>query len=571
MPRADLHKGRITIETEWRDRDLVRQIPGVKWDRDTKLWSLPVSWANCLALRGVFGESLELGPELADWGWRELNHRVQPATEARNLALDPNNDCEGDPRLFSFQRTGVRFLVAAESAVLADDMGSGKTVQTIVALETLNAYPALIVAPLSVKGSWADEFEKWAPNRKVSVVAGSAAKRRKALAEPADVYIVHWDILRHHSRLAPYGSIRLSDKEKEPGELNRTWQAVVADEAHRAKDPKAKQTRALWAVGDSAVHRFALTGTPLANNPADFWAILRFVSRTEWPSRSKFIDRYCSTAWNAFGGVDVVGLRPETREEFFAVVDPRFLRRVKEQVLTHLPPKVYMRREVELSPKQKKAYKALKEDMVAQLDSGTLMAFDPLTLQARLSQVAAAYPVLEPDDEGRLQVTELTDPSAKLDVLDEILDDSDHPVVVFAESRKLIELASARLTKREIPHGCITGTVSEEDRERAKRNFQAGHLKALLLTTGAGSEGLTLTAAPELVFLQRPWSLVQSRQAEDRVHRPGAERWESITITDIVAVGTVDEDVRDTLEGKSDMLEQITRDKEALRRWLTAS
>jgi SNF2 family DNA or RNA helicase len=564
MPAAELVGNRIVLDTEYRDRDLIRAVPGARYDKDTREWHVPVSWANCLCLRGVFGDRLVLGDELRAWAEREVTTRVGPATANRDAALDPAEDCEGDERLYPYQRTGVRFLVSAESAVLADEMGTGKTVQTIMALEAQGAYPALVICPNSVKGTWAAEYARWAPDRKVVIVGGGAVTRRKQLDQDADVYVINWEALRIHSRLAPYGSVRLTDKEKTPGELNRVWGAVVADEAHRAKEPKSKQTRALWAIGKSALHRYALTGTPVANNPADFWALLHFVSPEEWPARTKYIDRYCLTAWNAFGGVDVVGIRAELREEFFKVVDPRFLRRSKEVVLPWLPPKVHLTRKVEMPAKQAKAYKELRDGMVAELDSGIMMALDSLSLLGRMSQMASSYAEVQPDGSIRL-----SEPSGKLDELDAILDElGDEPVVVFAASRQLIELAQARMVKRGVSYGLITGAVSPADREWAKEAFMAGRLQVLLLTLGAGAEGLTLTKARHLVFLQRSWSLVENLQAEDRIHRPGAEQHDSVFIHEIVATGTVEEDLLSALEAKGDMLEQVARDKELLRKVL---
>jgi len=564
VPRAEIFNGRITVETEYRDKDLIRGIPGSKFDGASRMWSVPLTWAHCLQLRGVFGERLELGPELEAWGYRELNERVAPAMLARDYAMDPESDMPGDQRLYGYQRAGVSFLRLAGSAILGDEMGTGKTVQTIMTLEDADAYPALVVTPKSVKGSWAREYERWAPHRKVIVVTGNAPQRRKLLAEPADVYIIHWEALRLHSRIAGYGNIRLEDKDKEPGELNRPWAAVVADEAHRAKEPKSKQTRALWAIGESAERRYALTGTPIANHPGDFWALLHFVAPDEWPSKTKFIDRYCLTAWNAFGGVDVIGIRPERREEFFRIADPRFLRRSKAIVLRDLPEKVYIRRDVEMTPKQAKAYKELKGDMLARLDSGSLVVTDSLTELTRLAQLASAY--LEVDGDQAL----LSEPSSKLDELEELLSDlGDEPVVVFAASRQLIDLADARLVKRGISHVRVTGSENDTERDWAIRSFQGGHARVILCTLGAGSEGITLTRARNLVFLQRSWSLVQNRQAEDRVHRPGAEEHDSIRIFDLVAPGTVEEGVLDALAAKGDRLEEVTRDDEALRRLLT--
>lgn len=566
MPRAELVNGRIALETEYRDRDLVRAVPGAKFDAAARSWSAPLSWGTCKALRGIFGERLELGSELEKWAWNELETRVGPALAAREAALSPENDTDGDPRLYPYQRTGVAFLAVAGSAILADEMGTGKTAQTIATLERLGAYPALIVAPNSVKRSWLREFDKWAPHRDVRVVSGSAAKRRKALEPGADVYVIHWDVLRHHSRLAPYGNIRLTDEEKTPKELNRAWRAVVADEAHRGKDPKSKQTRALWAASADADHRFALTGTPIANHPGDFWSLLRFVAPDEWPSKSRFIDRYCLTTWNPHGGIDIVGIRPELRDEFYSVVDPRFLRRPKDLVLSWLPPKVRITRTVEMVPKQRKAYHEMRKGMLAEVDSGVVMGLDPLTKLARLQQFANAY--AEVDEDGKVTLSE---PSGKLDSFMEFLADvgTDEPVVAYAASKQLINLAAARLEKAGIAYGRVTGDESEDVRDFHVRNFQAGQTRVLLCTLAAASEGITLTRARYLCFLQRSWSLVENRQAEDRIHRPGAEQHERVFIIDFITEETVEENLLGALEAKDGRLEEIARDKETIERMLS--
>lgn len=581
MPSCDLDGDHIAIHTEYRDKDLIRKLPGAKWHAASRTWRAPLSWSTCQALTGIFGDRVSVSEELGAWAAREYSERVLPSWEARERALDPENDTEGDERLRSYQRTGTAFLSIAGSAILADEMGTGKTVQTITALEDLDAFPALVVAPNSVKHVWFKEYEKWAPHRSVQVIHGSANKRRKQLEEPADVYVINWEALRLHSRLAGYGSIKLKrckdcDKKRgediketkcevHPRELNRDWAAVVADEAHRAKSPKAKQTRALWSIGDKATHRFALTGTPIADTPDDLWSVLRFVSPEEWPARTRYIDRYCETDWNFWGGMDITGLRESTRAEFWSIVEPRFLRRPKEAVLPHLPPKTYMERRVFLKGKQKKAYKDLSDHMLAQLDNGVLVATDPLTVLGRKTQLSAAYAEL--DEEGEIRLAE---PSAKLDELEEVLAETgDEPVVVFASSRQLIELAEARLLKKEIPCGVISGAVPPEVRGDVIDEFQAGRLKAVLLTYGAGAEGLTLTAASTLVRLQRSWSYIEDQQAEDRVHRPGAEAHDRITIVDIVADGTVDEDQMTTLDGKESRAEEIVRDQETLRRLIS--
>lgn len=566
----DQERGDIVITSEWRERELCKAVPGARWDNDARRWRMPLSWAACIAARGVFGPGLAVGPLLAEWSRVEYDGRVAPALalrEARDIQpIDPY-----PAKLYPFQRAGAAFLTAASSALLADEMGLGKTAQTIVALGALHAWPTLVVCPNSVKRTWVSELLTWAPGVEAVVVGGGAAARKKQIAafctlldEGRDaVLIVNWEALRLHSRLSGYGSIRLSDDEKTDRELNLIgWASVIADEAHRAKQPQAKQTRALWAVGKNARHRFALTGTPIANSPEDLWAIMRFVSPDEWPSKTRFIDRYCILSWNAFGGMDVTGLRSETRGELFRFLDPRFIRRPKSAVLTELPEKTYVRRHVELTPKQRKSYDDLRDHLLTMLDEGALVASHPLQRLTRLIQFASAHATL--DEGGNLSLAE---PSATLDDLELVVEEmGGRAVVIAAESRQLIELAALRLQKSGVSHGLITGAVAPADRQVTIDRFQAGDLQVVLLTMGAGGEGITLTAADTIVFLQRSFSSVKNVQTEDRIHRIGQR--EAVTVIDIVAVDTVQERVLDVMLQKGARLEEVARDAETLRTWL---
>jgi SNF2 family DNA or RNA helicase len=143
-------------------------------------------------------------------------------------------------------------------------------------------------------------------------------------------------------------------------------------------------------------------------------------------------------------------------------------------------------------------------------------------------------------------------------------DFGDDSVAVCAVSRQLIELLSARLTKAKISHGLITGAQNEDERQQAVDDFQSGKIKWILFTAQAGGVGITLTAARRLVMLQRPWSLVDHKQAMDRVHRIGSEIHDSIVIMDYVTEGTIEERVIDVLDTKADNFEQIVHDKAQL-------
>jgi SNF2 family DNA or RNA helicase len=214
----------------------------------------------------------------------------------------------------------------------------------------------------------------------------------------------------------------------------------------------------------------------------------------------------------------------------------------------------------------------MRDHMIAELEEGgALVAPSVLTQTTRLIQFANSYAVLETDSTTGEMKTTLAEPSCKVDALmDDIKsgDFGDDSVAVCAVSRQLIDLLSSAMTKAKIPHGLITGAQNEDERQQAIDDFQAGRIKWILFTAQAGGVGVTLTAARRLIMLQRPWSLVDYKQAIDRVHRIGSEEHESILITDYVTEGTIEERVIQVLETKADSFEQVVRDKEQLLKTL---
>jgi len=577
------------ITADWRFKELCKSIPGAGYDGKTQLWKIPVSWTACLALRSTFRDDLVLGPRLSEWATNERAVRIDPSTQLRELEQLP--DEEGDQDLFPHQRAGVKFLATAKRALLADEPGLGKTAQAIRAIKALQeqgeaVFPALIVCPNTLKKNWQREFAKWWPEGKINVqvIKGTATQRRKQFEENADVYVINWESLRSHSRLAPFGSVALARCKACGGHDERVTEArcdvhvrelnnldfkvVVADEMHRSKDPKSKQTRALWAATGDAQIRFALTGTPMANNVLDLWSILHWLSPEEWPSKTRWIDRMVDTMLNAFGGMMVLGVKPTMEAEFQATINPRMRRMLKARVLPWLPEMMFERRDVEMSAKQAKAYKDMRENMIAELESGdTLVASSVLTQTTRLTQLASAFAEMVVDEvTGEIKPI-LSEPSCKVDaVMDDIKegDFGDDSVAVCAVSRQLIELLSARLTKEGIAHGLITGAQSEDERQKSIDDFQSGKTKWILFTAAAGGVGVTLTTARRLVMLQRPWSLVDHKQALDRIHRIGSEIHDSVVIMDYVTEGTIEERVLQVLETKADNFEQIVHDKAKL-------
>lgn len=563
----------IQVSTTWLEGETIKKVPGKRWNGTRKFWTVPLTWTACIQLRGVFGQDLHIGDNLRLWAFQEKKS-VQNRMDIREDTAAPG--WAGNPNLYEYQRAGVYFLTQG-SALLGDEMGTGKTIQM---LETLrmqeDSLPALVICPNSVKRNWGKEAKKWLPTAVPYVVEGTATNRAKLLAaaakDPKALVIINFESVRLHSRTAGFGSIALTAKEEEDKDLNKIpFRTTVVDEAHRIKDPNSKQTRAIWAAASTSIRRYALTGTPLANNPSDLWAIMHFVSPDDFPAKSAFVDRYCETSFNGWGGLVIDGIHKENKDEFYKIFDPFFRCTPKALVLPQLPPKVRVTWEVELSPKSKKAYDQLAAAGIARLDDGSLLLSKAdIATQTRLLQFSSAYmeqvgTKLNKKTGEMEPVFEMRDPSPKIDLLMEWLEaNPGKQVAVAAEHSQLIRLAEKRLDLAGITYAKITGDVAQWDRDIQLQHFQEGKLQVILFTIKAGGVGLTMTAADTIIFLQRSWSMLENLQTEDRVHRIGAEVHQKIMIIDMITRGTIEEDQIARLIVKAERLEEITRTKARL-------
>lgn len=592
----------IGVKTVYNDRDRMVQVPGSRWDKANNLWKVPLTWAACLQLRGVFGADLILHDNLKQWAWNERQARIDPVTDLREaLQLDPYHvldpfidevEAGSGLRLKPFQRAAVAFLYENKCAGLLDSMGSGKTITLIRTIQLLaklkqDPFPVVVICPNSLKHTvWERELALWAPELTVSVVDGSASVRRKQLQVKADVFIINWDSVRLHSRLAPYGSVRLTDKQKEPKELNDLGpRTVILDEAHRLRNvgskqiteedgsshtvPQSQQVLAAWAVAHQAEFRYVLTGTPVNNHVGDLFGLLHTIEPTWFPAKTKYLDRYAEKSFGLWGGVEILGLKAQNEPEFRSITEPLYRRIPKEVSLPQLPPKLPpMVRETPMTPKQAKAYQQMEATLLAALNE-LLVAPNPLSQLTRLSQFAAASAEITGRKEDGSAIIELTAPSGKVDDLVDLLEElGDEPLAVTAVSRQLLELAATRLTKEKISHGLVTGAQAPFERAQAIQAFQAGQKRVILFTLGAGAEGITLTRANHLLFMQKDFSPLLNAQAEDRVHRIGSEIHEFVQIIEQRTPGTVEERKVEILRGKEDRIEEVVRDREILKRLL---
>jgi len=564
-PVLELVNDEFMLVTNPRESDTVKQIPGARYIKEAGAWRLPKGMGPVSMAGGLFGGRLQWGPQIIEWGKAERARLAE--LEVLKTAELPFNPEGWAARLYDFQRNGSAWAWKGRRALLTDDMGTGKTVQLSSALKLIAltdpaaTWPVLIICPNSMKHKWAEELEKWGPEHGgIVVVGGTPTQKRKQFAADASIWIINWESLFRHSRLAPYGSTTLSEAERTEKELDEIgFKTVIADEIHRACDPNAKQTRAWWNLSHKAVASLAASGTPIRNKPDDLWSIGHGLWPEDFATKSKWVSRYCHSGQNLYGGFEVWGWNAATQGELFSYLDPKMLRRTKAEVLPQLPETVFSTRYVELDPKQRKAYDSMEQEMMSVVDGDPVLAGTPLELRIRLTQLAGGTPVIE---DGK--VTALTKPSCKVDAMLDILDEAPgEPLVVFSRSRLLIELCGRILEQKKITHTYITGAVPPAERGQNVALFQEGEAQVALCTFGAGAEGITLTRANRMVRLDLSESMIQNKQAPDRINRIGQEA-KKVEVIDLVALGTVEEDIRaasgpDGL--KEENLEGLLRDR----------
>jgi SNF2 family DNA or RNA helicase len=527
----------------------------------------PASWSAAIQLSSTFGPAWVAGPNLRLWLAEQVMARTAPPTE---LAVTPPPGLV--PR--SYQVAGAAMIGAVGSALLFDDPGTGKTPTTILGLVERAAaghpvLPIVVVAPSAVVDSWVDHFQRWAPRWRVVAWRGSPARRRKLIGL-ADIYVASYGTAARDAK-----TIDMREVHKGNAPLMALGaRTIVADEVHRTKASGSTYSVAVRNLATRSINFVGLSGTPITHSPKDLWPALYSMAPTAYPSSERWALRYCLTAPGEYA-VTVLGLNPMAEPEFRQTLLGQHRRVSKADVLTELPPKVYSVRQVEMPKQYREAYDAVEQEMLADLpdDGGELSPMTVLSQMTSLSALASAAADVETtwetvEDpatglpmEKRHQHITLKLPSWKVDELLDILDERPNAKVVsFAPSAQLMRLAGQKATDAGYRVGYVIGGQTAKERTANVDAFQRGELDLMCATTGAGGVGLTLTAASTVVFLQRPWSLVEALQSEDRCHRIGSEIHDSIEIVDIVAAHTIESRVRQVLVERAGQLSNLVQD-----------
>lgn len=380
---------------------------------------------------------------------------------------------------YPFQWDGIKFLVERESALLGDDMGTGKTVQSILACRLLfqrgGIRQALIVAPLSVLSQWDREVERWAPLLKTTVVRGTVEHRKVCWSMPAHVLVTTYDTLRQ-------------DIDEMIASSNHRFDLVIVDEAQKIKNRSAGISQAVRHL--ECRFRWALTGTPIENRISELASIFAFLKPGLFPSHE---------------------VLPDYAQK---LITPYFLRRRREDVLKDLPPKEEFPIWLRLGDKQQRTYDRMERERVVELhkQQREITAHNIVTLIGELKKICNRDPV--------------TGASAKLEWVQENIPDiceSGDKVLIFTQYRQEQFGGTEWLCKELAMFGTLNYGDANTDRKRQEmlKVFESNPQKRIFLgnprTAGLGLN--QLVAANYVIHFDHWWNPAVTSQATARAHR----------------------------------------------------
>ncbi|CAK7218287.1 TATA-binding protein-associated factor mot1 [Sporothrix eucalyptigena] len=509
--------------------------------------------------------------------------------------------------LRSYQQEGVNWLHFLNKyhlhGILCDDMGLGKTLQTICIVASdhhqraeefaktgapdVRRMPSLVVCPPTLSGHWAQEIRNYAPFLSVAAYIGSP-NERKALKDSlgkTDIVITSYDVCRN--------DIEVLER--------HSWNYVILDEGHLIKNPRTKISMAVKKLASN--HRLILTGTPIQNNVLELWSLFDFLMPGFLGAEKVFMDRFAkpiaasrfskaSSKEQEAGALAIEALHKQ--------VLPFLLRRLKEEVLEDLPPKILQNYYCDLSDLQKKLFddftkreaKKITEEAGRDDKEAKQHIFQALQYMRKLCNSPAL--VMRPghrmyDETQRVlerQGSSVEDPAhaPKLTALRDLLVDcgigvegdgdandplyqpiKPHRALVFCQMKEMLDMVQNTVLKSMLPSVSylrLDGSVEANKRQDIVNKFNSDpSYDVLLLTTSVGGLGLNLTGADTVIFVEHDWNPQRDLQAMDRAHRIGQKK--VVNVYRLITRGTLEEKILSLQRFKIDVASTVVNQQNA--------
>lgn len=523
--------GFVTMPYDRDAIDLLRSLPGARWNPERKQWS-------CSLIPENLPRVIEIADQLQLEVPQSLRKKLAEGTPESRAAITRAEQATrtDGKKLYPFQIKGVEFLALHERALLGDDMGLGKSVQTLVALPD-NA-PVILICPAAVKYNWRDEARLWRTDYSVEICNG---KNSFVFPKPGQIVILNYDILPKW--LA-------KDEKLTEEQVNHLKETIlVCDEAHLVKNYKSLRSQRVSTLSKICKRVWFLTGTPLMNRPTDLYGVVSAGNMNVLGNWNKFLTLFDGYK-NQWGGYEFGQPKTEVPERMKRVM----LRRLRTEVLPDLPRKVYQN--LEINDLGAALEKQLNDFVIANAVAEGLIDIEDVdkSLLKNTARVTALASKLEmnslPSFEEFSAIRALL-AKARIPTMLEMVEsyeDSNTPLVVFSAHKAPI----LELQKRE-GWDIITGETKSEDRRNIVQKFQSGALKGIALTIQAGGVGITLTHASHALFVDLDWTPALNIQAEDRICRIGATA-DKVLIIRMVSSHPLDQHMQKLINYKMELI-----------------
>lgn len=431
------------------------------------------------------------------------------------------------PELYPFQQKAVQWLIKKRSALLAFEMGLGKTAISIRAAETIKLRRILVICPSVAVENWKREWKKW-----------------------------HLGIYHADFEVCSYPTLHKLNTEirKDLSDDGKVWDLVIIDEAHYLKSPEAVRTRSVLARGGilKYAHRaWCLSGTPAPNHAGELWPILFAFGLTKL-KYGPFVDRYCDARdikikGYRFSRKQISGTKKENIEELKTILAKFMLRETKESVGLELPPLSFENIVVEQGFTLNRANLNFDEAlwMKLEVERDILRAAVEQFGEAALGTVLSSLPTLR-------RYCGLQKLSETVALLKMELESHDYEkIVVFAIHRQVITHIARSLP--EFGAVMIHGGMTASERQVAIDKFQNDvGARVLVANIVAGGIAITLTRASNILFVEQDWVPGNNAQAISRCHRIGQTK--NVHVRFLSLSNPIDEKITKALARKTEEL-----------------
>lgn len=495
----------------------IKTIPGRCWNKDKRCWKIPltneslsVALPICDAFKIIVPESIRQQRSIS------VQAKATPGFEIQNI-----------DKLYDYQIAGAKFLASKNRALLGDQMGTGKTIQSLSAIP-INSR-VLIIAPACVKYNWVKEANRWRPDYSVKVITG---KKNFLLPEINQIVICNREIIPDYFKTDPVARDQYCPLDAEIIAPLREI-IVLVDEAHYFKGVKTNCHKKLRNITKYAKQTWALTGTPLTSRPLDLWGVLSSCNMENIVFKHSFLKpfNFFAQCFGAHKG-DFGMIWGEPSPIVPELLKSVFLARKREDVLPQLPSKTYTDLEVELGS--------------GKVSSKIRKKLDNLEKQFNEFFTSGRLPPFEHFAEIRAEIA-CSRREAMLEYIDDC-EEQETPLVVFSAHVKPFDVLRGRPG-----WAIIDGNTPPEDRQKIVEAFQIGLINGVACTIQAGGVGITLTRAWKALFVDQDWVPANNWQAEDRICRIGQTN-DKVEIVRFVSNHPLDRRLMELLSNKADLI-----------------